>query len=741
MFAREMAVPAAFALAGLTLAVLAKDLLGYTDLIINRGLGFGSVALIALHRSIPLAAAMLPFAVLVGCLSGLARLGANRELLALETAGLSPLALASPVLRFVTVVSVLAFGLSLLVAPSSERSLAASLLDLARSHPATAIQAGGVQRFGDWKLEVREASARGERLRGVLLWAPEIGRTVFAERGALSVDPDGSTRITLENASVLLDPQRTARQMSFESLTTRLPDMDQPVLSDAESEFSGTPLGDLLALARGEAGADARIQRAQVELQRRMALPTATVLFGLLALPIALQLPRFSRSAGGLAGILVAIAYYGLVQLGNGLIEGHTVGVALGVWLPNLVVAALMPFLWVGVVRRPSFGLEAGDRVRRWRFRRASDASPGQPQERRPRVRRFALRRYVAMRFIELAASAFLFLLVGYLLVDVLERLDFFALYPSTAGQLGRYYAGRIPLLTSRIVPMALLMAAALTASLLADQNELIGMRACGLVPRRVLSVILWLCALIAPLSFLLSDQIVPRASAFSRYVKEVEIKGGGVEPGASPAWYRMGDRVYEVALLDVGSGTAQNLRIYELGDDGLPVGVTEAKRATYVQNGVWRVWDATRVEVSNGRLRSTPAPAFVELDQEPPADISIRRMSVGKLRELIRDAAEAGFDATSYRVDLYASLAAPFACVVLPALALLFATSGPPYPNPAATLLFGFLVAVGYVLLTGLSASLGYGHYLPAPVAGMAPEGLLGLSVVYLALRERGFR
>ena len=72
--AAEILPPTAMALGVLVLVVLTKYLLGYTDLVINRGLGAGAVARIAFDQTVPLAARTLPFAVGIGCLTALGRL-------------------------------------------------------------------------------------------------------------------------------------------------------------------------------------------------------------------------------------------------------------------------------------------------------------------------------------------------------------------------------------------------------------------------------------------------------------------------------------------------------------------------------------------------------------------------------------------------------------------------------------------------------------------------------------------
>ena len=82
-----MVLPSLYATAAFGLVVLLTDLLGYAELIVNRGLGAGEVARIAGLQLIPTLGRTLPFAVLVGTLVGLGRLSADRELLALESSG------------------------------------------------------------------------------------------------------------------------------------------------------------------------------------------------------------------------------------------------------------------------------------------------------------------------------------------------------------------------------------------------------------------------------------------------------------------------------------------------------------------------------------------------------------------------------------------------------------------------------------------------------------------------------
>jgi lipopolysaccharide export system permease protein len=112
----------------------------------------------------------------------------------------------------------------------------------------------------------------------------------------------------------------------------------------------------------------------------------------------------------------------------------------------------------------------------------------------------------------------------------------------------------------------------------------------------------------------------------------------------------------------------------------------------------------------------------------------------VGELQDEIEEVEASGLDATHYRVDLFVKLASPVACLVLPALALFFAVGGPPHPTSATTLVLSAVVAVSYVLLTGVWTSFGYSGAISPWLAGWAPTLLFAVVAAYLGLRLRGF-
>jgi len=727
--------PTAFALLGLTTIVLTAEVLRFSELVINRGVTPRSVAEILFYEAIPMVARMLPFSVLVGALFALGRMSADREILALEASGIAPARLSWPVVWLAGVAALVALAMSIAATPWASRSLDDLLESISREKPWANLQPGMVQSFGSWQLEAREISSGGDELGGVMLWTPEIGETVFAQRGRLAA-AGGNVEIALEDGSVVLTREGGVDTLRFATLGTKLPAGEILERKDRDRVL-GLSLDELAAQARVFVPAEGRrLSPAGLELQRRFAYPLATLVFGFLAVPLFLTRARASRSAGAVMGLLCTLAYYGLVQLSEGLVQAGSIGSALGAWLPNLILAALAAALLARALRERALR-PPSDRGFARRLRR-SDAGPEAARhDREPRLHRHALARYVAARFVQLGGLTFTALFAAYLLIDVMGRLQWFAEHGASGMEALRYYGARAPMLASRAVPMAILVATSLTVSLLAAEGELLGMRACGIPAPRALLPVFLVSVLLAPLYFVFNNTILPRTNALADELKRTEIKARSLRPRS--VWHRSGNTVIQAGRLDPDQGVAHDVTIYWLGADELPVARADAESMHHIGRGNWRLVAPSRIEVQDGTARRVAPQAYAVLGESISAEVDTRQMSVAQIAREADETEAAGFDASMLRVDFHAKLAEPLSCIVLPAAVLFFAATGPPFPGPAQTLLVSGIVGVVYILFTGVSASLGHGGRIPPALGGWAPIALFGL--VALAFARRMWR
>ena len=192
---------------------------------------------------------------------------------------------------------------------------------------------------------------------------------------------------------------------------------------------------------------------------------------------------------------------------------------------------------------------------------------------------------------------------------------------------------------------------------------------------------VLFIAALVVPADALLNNVLVPRTNALADELKRTEIKGSYYkeqeERQKAAVWYRSGRRVLEAARFDPSAGTAENLSIYELGEDRLPISRTDAASARHVGQGWWLLESPTRIVVSEDRVRDLEAPRYVDLGETLPAEVDTMHLSLAEVGQLIDETEADGVDTTSLRVDFHVKFAQSFACIVLPAVVLFFRRHG----------------------------------------------------------------
>ncbi|MBC8187770.1 MAG: LptF/LptG family permease, partial [Proteobacteria bacterium] len=425
-----------------------------------------------------------------------------------------------------------------------------------------------------------------------------------------------------------------------------------------------------------------------------------------------------------------------LVQLSEGMLRGPGAPVAPLVWMPDIVLTVVAITLIFRAGRQASESDRSSRDSASTLLERVRGARAGL------RMKRAALPRYVSSQFMRMVVLCVVGLTLAYLIIDVFDNLKWFNRYGATAAEVGRYYGARLPVLIARVIPMALLIAVALTISLLGANGELLGMRACGIPVFRVLAPVWLICGLSVPLDHLLTNEIVPRSSERATFLKRTEIKNQ--EPVSKQArdrvWYRAGKRIYEMELLDLLRGQASSVTLYDLADNGLPNRRTDAEGAGHIGGGLWLLDQSRSITLGDdGKMTQfSIADQFVEFGEETPSEIDTAHLTPTDLRRALTDLNLEGPIATAYRTDLQMKIAAPLACLLLPLIALFFAATGPPFPRPVHTLIASAIIAVSHALATSFAGSMGHGGSLSPWWAGWGPPILFGTVAMGMGYRLR---
>lgn len=332
--------------------IVTQNLLRRLDELVAVGFVASDLFAVLKHLTPMLAAYAVPVAFLFGVLLAVGRLSGDSEVTAMRACGLGMRELVMPVLALGALVSVASAALLVHVEPRARRELRAALRTVASR--GAILEPGRFRALGERVLFVRERDASNS-LAGIMIsdrTNPERPFLVFAESGRFVFDEDASAvHLQLENGAVHLEPGRSDdeayHRISFRNLDYSF-DASALLAEDPRtmrpSEMSFAELRAVLARAdAGETLDDLKEQDPEayrVQLHRRLALPFAPLLFGLVGVPLGLRRARGARSYGALLCAGLVFGYYALLSLGQFLGEAGVLPTLPALWLPNVAFAA-----------------------------------------------------------------------------------------------------------------------------------------------------------------------------------------------------------------------------------------------------------------------------------------------------------------------------------------------------------------------------------------------------------------
>jgi lipopolysaccharide export system permease protein len=307
-----------FVTAALSAAVWLAQSLRLIDLIVNRGLSveiFLYLAALILPRFLDI---VLPIGVFIAVLFTFNRMTAESELVVMRAAGMSPMALAKPVLILAVVAFAFLMSLSLYILPVANRAFKDLQFEIRNRFVSSLIQEGTFTTVSD-KLTfyIRNRDDHGDVV-GLLIndsRDPQRPVTILAERAAF-VDTQAGSRIIMVNGDrQQFDPQtRKLSVLTFKRYTLDLDTLqDAPVVRfrEAQERF----LGELLF---PPPGTDPVLRHSFIiEANQRILIPLSALSFALI--PLACLLPGEFNRRGQLKRVTLAVGaafVFELIEIG-----------------------------------------------------------------------------------------------------------------------------------------------------------------------------------------------------------------------------------------------------------------------------------------------------------------------------------------------------------------------------------------------------------------------------------------
>jgi lipopolysaccharide export system permease protein len=742
---RQVLMPFGLGLLVFTFLFIIPELMRYAEEYISKGAPT-MVILRLVIALIPMALGLtIPMSLLLGLLVTFGRLSADREFVALQACGVSPLRLMRAV-GLLSIVCCAATAYVLLVSvPASNQTFREITFNI------VAAQAEGevkphvfYEEFPNIVLYVREVPQSGG-WNGVFMADNRSG--------------EGSVIYLARQGRILVDRQKQTVEMALEDGTRHTADtagkydvvrFDRLVLRlDPQRMF---PKGGIAKGDREMSIAELRARAAELESQgvfphnqyfeihKKFSIPAACLIFGLIGLALGATNRRDGKLANFVIGVAVIIAYYLLLSLGQSLIKGRVIPPWLGAWLPDLVLGVLgmLLFKWRNRV---------GDRpltipVPQFLSTLLRPRALGRGAVRWPSI----LDRYVAMtygRMLALSAAALASVFYIAAFTELSEKVFKGA---ATWAMLGMFLFYETPQYFYYVIPLSVLLASLVTVAMLTKNSELIVMKACGISLYRVAVPMIVGAVLAGAAEFTLEQTVLGEANRRAENIRHV-MRGGSPETFdvLNRRWLMGTDNtIYHYTYFDPRVNGFGGLWIYKFTDD--LTRVTErsfAAQASYVGDRTWRAqrgW-TLRFNAQGDAAGSTPftesvqtlEPASYFTTQSPDPEF----MSYTQLRAYTDRLEASGLDVVKQQVALWRKVSFPFVTIIMTLLAVPFAvTIG--RSGAMAGIAAAIAIAIVYWTTISVFAAMGAGGVLAPLLAAWAPNLLFGAGAAYLLLTVR---
>jgi LPS export ABC transporter permease LptG/LPS export ABC transporter permease LptF len=791
---REIIPPTLLGLMTYTFLVVMRGIFNLIEQILVRGVALGD-ALQVLFITLPhIVVLTIPMSFLFGVLLAVGRMNMDNEIVAMQAGGIPATRLLRPIVALGVMLALLNGYLYLIVIPGSGRELRelkfrlfAEAKNLGRIEP-------GVfhEQLPNVLLYLRDADHDSGEWQDVLFFDssdPGEERLTLAKRGRMvtaGVDarattgemPDVEQWIRLEEVVThqfsRSDPEtyrinRTRSQLFRPNMRGggqvrfRL-GMGERETSELIHFLRGGTLRSLDEREDPLKQSDLEVERrhAAVELNKRLSIPFACVVFAFLALPLGVGSRSGGRGRGFVVSVGVVLFYYLVNNQGEMMAMEGRVPPWLGVWLPNIVLMVVALFLmrrmgrWLGDREKPENPLS---RLVKWvrgawsRQPRAevhgqapsphTGSIPIQVQRRRYATRFPALfDRYIVRRLLPPILLVIFSTALLYIVADLSGNVEDMARNRVPGGVILAYYANLVPQVFLDVTPFALMIAVLILLTLLERQQEMTALKAAGISLFRLTVPVLLVAAVAAAGLWILGEAVVPNANREAQRLLD-RIKGRETTRtyrASDRQWLlsRDGESLYNFLRYDEPSDTLIRFTMFRIDED-MELNFYLFSRRVRFLDGAWIAdsgWFRQIFPDGTDEFKRITAPMKLEISEGPEYfGQEYRRpseMSVGELASYIRELFDSGYRPSKLIVRWHQKFAYPLSAFVMVLLALPFGLNrGGRRVTTMQGVAIALTLGIVYFMLTALFGRLGEVDVLPPFVGAWAPVVLAILFAV----------
>ncbi|MBC8234863.1 LptF/LptG family permease [bacterium] len=365
---KEFIAPFFLSLFCFTFILLLNDIFKWTKTFVQKGVNVWYLVELLIYALPSTLVVTIPMATLVGLLLLFGRLSAENEITAMKASGVGIHQLLPSILLVSMGLSIFNFLFMDYALPRGNVAYWRLITDIRVRHPALILTPGIADDLDQdgrkWMFESKDEKTG--RLQNVKIWDEYRDgkpRLIEAKEGELEFS-DSFSKLKLYNGftyeeATKENPQRY-QVINFKEMQVNLDLSEQLQRGEYNSQnplnMSLAELSKYMKETRKQYSEEKeylkyRLLRAEVEYQKKFAIPFACFAFSLIGVPLGIVVRRSGKMVGAGIGLGVIIVYYVLLQIGQTTGFRGVLPAPLAIWMPNVLIGIAGVILIIRTVR------------------------------------------------------------------------------------------------------------------------------------------------------------------------------------------------------------------------------------------------------------------------------------------------------------------------------------------------------------------------------------------------------
>ncbi len=335
------------------------------------------------------------------------------------------------------------------------------------------------------------------------------------------------------------------------------------------------------------------------------------------------------------------------------------------------------------------------------------------------------LNKYITQEIVKYLFIVMVLVVGLYVTVDFFEKIDNFMEQNLPITLMISFLALKTPLIIAQMFPISLFLSVIMVFALMSKHNEVLALKSSGISVYTLLKPVLGIGVVFSVFLFFFSEIMVPLTITHANRIWQEDVrKKPATVSREKNIWIQADRSIYHIKYYNPASMSIHGVTLYFFDKNFSLTRRVDAEKGDFV-NEKWVLENVMEqvLDTDTGKYAANFYEKMETVFDLVPDDLGIvvkksEEMNFSELHGYIQKIESDGYDASGYKVDLYAKLAFPFVCIILCLTGVGIALRVTRREGTGIGIAIGIVTAFLYWIFYSFCLSLGYGEVLPPLIA-----------------------